>query len=79
MCKFVQISTRIKMFYNCNQLHFTLFLDLRFMFLTTGAKDRFSSFVQDSNKDVFTLTLGDDQTVRNSLDSAVNRMKEGSL
>lgn len=52
--------------------------DLRFMFASSGAKDRFSSFVQDPSKDIFTLsaTLTDDLELRNSLDIVVNRLKE---
>ena len=51
------------------------------MFASSGAKDRFSSFVQDPSKDIFTLsaTLTDDLELRNSLDIVVNRLKEGNI
>lgn len=46
------------------------------MFLNPGSKDKFASYVQDSSKDILTLTLTDIPT---SVDSVVARLKQGKF
>ncbi|XP_054267632.1 uncharacterized protein LOC128989676 [Macrosteles quadrilineatus] len=47
--------------------------DARWMFLNPGSKDKFASYVQDSSKDILTLTLTDIPT---SVDAVVARLKQ---
>lgn len=50
------------------------FSDVTFMYLTTGSKERFSSYVADSSKDIFILAT---TNIADSITPLIKRLAQG--
>lgn len=53
--------------------------DLRFLYLTSGARERFTNLVKDPAKDIFSLAVSSVDSTASQVNSVIKRIKEGNF